>query len=582
MKGYLGKLLEVDLDSGELSDTMLDEKIAADFLGGRGYGIKFLLDKNPKKVDPLSPENYLIFMTGPYTGTSGAFNAFYNVTTKSPLTNTCLSSHSGGFWGPWLKKAGYDGIIIKGRSEDPVFLVVDDGAAELRDASDLWGLDVHETTDVIQEDFKGSVATIGPAGENQVRFASIINERHRAAGRGGAGAVMGSKNLKAIAVKGKQQIPVADSEKLRKSYLKAVRTAWKEPHTTFGQIGTPQALALLNEVGGLPTKNFQTGYFEEAEKITGETLNEKHSIQNVSCYNCPIGCGSINKTDREEPSALETEGPEWETLMSFGSNCMNSNLASILEANDLCDRLGMDTITMGNTIALAMEMYEEGVLTEDDIESPLNWGDSETILKLVKKTAARNGFGNKLAEGSARLADELNYESFTFRDMEPPAYDPRAVKGMALAFATSPRGACHMRAPMYVLEVFKKTLDRLELTGKEKILKEMQDRFAIMDSMLICKLAARHGECGDWKDLADLLTFTTGVNFTRAKLMEIGERVFDHELEFNEREGVGGPTKPPSRIFEPMPSGPSQGEKVDEKEWEKVIKNYYRLRGREY
>lgn len=581
MYGYIGRILEVDLSSSEIVSHELDERIAKEYLGGRGYGIKLLFDRNPRNIDPLSPENYLIFMTGPYTGTMGAFSAFYNVTTKSPLTKTCLSSHSGGIWGPWLKKSGYDGLIIGGRSEGPALLVIDDGQAELRDASHLWGLDVHETTEAITKDFKGPVAAIGPAGENQVLFASIINEKHRAAGRGGAGAVMGSKNLKAIAVRGDHDVEVADEEGLRESFRNIAKTVWKDPHAKFGRLGTPQALGLLNEVGGLPTKNFQRGCFEDFEEITGEALDRKHKVRSASCYNCPLGCGNINRVERGEFAGLETDGPEWETLMAFGSNCLNSDLSSVIKANDLCDRLGMDTITMGDTIALAMEMYEEGVLTKGDVGFPLEWGDSGTIIRLIKETAKREGFGDKLANGSARLAFEKGYEAFVFRGLEPPAYDPRAVKGMALAYATSPRGACHLRATMYVPEVFEGTLDRLQLSGKEGFLKEMQDRFAIMDSMLICKLAARHGECESWKDLADLITLTAGIDYTRSKLKKTGERIFDAEMRFNEREGVGGPAKPPSRIFEPLPSGPSEGERIDEEEWKRVMKNYYMLRGRE-
>lgn len=579
MLGYMGKILKVDLSTGKMEDHVLESSLIDGYLGGRGIGIRLLLDENPVGVDPLSPENRLIFMTGPYTGTIGPFSAFYNVTTKSPLTGAALSSHSGGIWGPYLKQSGYDGILIKGKSERPVYLVIDDGEAKLVSASDIWGLSVDEATDIITEGFKGAVAAIGPAGENRVLFAAILNEKNRAIGRGGAGAVMGSKNLKAIVVRGTHRIEVADEESLRGLFMAAKDTCVNEA-AAYGTIGTALAVTPMNRIGGLPTKNFQEGYFPGADKITGQLLDSEYTIQNRSCYNCPLHCSSVNMIKSGKYAGTVTEGPEWETIMAFGSNCFNDDIESIIEANYWCNHLGMDTITMGDTIALAMELYEKNLITESDIGFPLEWGDSDAIVALVKQTGRREGFGDELADGSVRLAAKHGYEAIAFRGMEPPGYEPRAVQGQALSFATSPRGACHLRGAMYILDVFTGELDRLKIAGKEEILKDREDRFAVMDALLICKLGVRNAKIESWEALAETLSLTTGVSRTTADLMRIGERIWEAEMVFNEREGVGGPAKLPARFLEPQVSGPSKGARIDKKEWEQALIDYYKLRGR--
>lgn len=581
MVGYVNKMLKVNLTTGKVEEYALQNKLLNNYLGGRGLGIKLLLEENPVGVDPLSPDNQILFLTGPYTGTVGPFSGFFNVTTKSPLTGAALSSHSGGIWGPYLKKAGYDGIVIRGKSDKPVSLFIDNGQARLVDASDIWGLGVHKTTQKLTETFKGAIATIGPAGENKVLFAAIMNENHRAVGRGGAGAVMGSKNLKAINVRGNDKIEVAEEERLREAF-KDAKDVCVEEAQSYSTVGTALAVTPMNEIGGIPTKNFQEGYFEGADKLSGERLDSEYTIKNKSCYHCPLHCSSVNQITSGKYAGRVTDGPEWETIMAFGSNCFNDDLESIIEANYWCDCLGMDTITMGDTIALAMEMYDKDILTKEDVGFPLEWGDSDVIVDLVKKTAERKGFGDELADGAARLGAKYDCESITFRGMEPPGYEPRAVQGQALSFATSTRGACHLRGAMYTLEAFSDELDRLKVTGKEEILKEREDEFAIMDSMLICKLGVRNAQIDSWKDLAKLLSFTTGVSYTAIDLMDIGERIWVAEMEFNDREGVGGPAKLPSRFFEPQPSGPSKGQKIDKDEWEKAIRDYYQLRGSKF
>ncbi|KXB05632.1 hypothetical protein AKJ49_00365 [candidate division MSBL1 archaeon SCGC-AAA382A03] len=575
MQGYIGKILEVDLDAREFSNTELDKNTAKEFLGGRGYGIKLLYDKNKKGVDPLSPKNHLIFMTGPYTGT-GPFSAFYNVTTKSPLTGVSLSSHSGGNWGPKLKKAGYDGIIISGKADKPVSLIISNGEAELESAEKLWGKDTKETTEKIEKDYGAKPAVIGPAGENQVRYACIMNDYHRAAGRGGAGAVMGSKNLKAVAVKGDGDIETSESDKVRKIFGKAAKTVNEEAQA-FGKLGTPIVLNITNEVGGLPTKNYQRGYFEDADKVSGEYLHENHWIKDYACFSCPLGCGNVTQVEKGEYKC-KTEGPEYETLMAFGPNCCNDNIESIIKANDLCDKLGLDTMSMGNSIAFCMELYDEGLITDKELGFDLDWGDHSHIIELVKMTAERKGFGDELAEGSRRIAEKRGGESVEVGGMEPAGYEPRGIQGMALAYATSTRGACHLRATMYVPEVFNEELDRATVKGKVEYLKEMQDRFAIHDSMLICKLGGRNANLDDWNGLSNLLTVVTGENYTGKRLKEIGERIYNLEHKFNEREG-GKDSNLPEKFFKPQETGPSEGYKVDKEDFLEALKEYYQLRG---
>ncbi|KXA92769.1 hypothetical protein AKJ66_03565 [candidate division MSBL1 archaeon SCGC-AAA259E22] len=574
-KGYAGNILEVNLSLRELSSADLDSDTTSNFLGGRGYGIKLLKKNNPKGVDPLLPENNLIFMTGPYTGT-GPFSAFYSITTKSPLTGLCLSSHSGGNWGPSLKRAGYDGIVIEGKADDPVMLVISDGKPKLENIRGLWGRNTAETTEKIEKEYGASPAVIGPAGENKVRYACIVNNYHRVAGRGGAGAVMGSKNLKAIAVKGDKDIEIGQPEEMKKKFIKAAKTVQEEAQA-FGKLGTPIVVNMENEIGGLPTKNFQIGYFEDAEKVSGEYLHEKYWVEDFGCFRCPLSCGNVTEV-KQGKYKCKTEGPEYETIMAFGPNCYNSNLESIIKANDLCDRLGLDTITMGDSIAFCMELYERDLIDENDIGFSLDWGDHKKIIELVKMTANREGFGDELAEGTWRIAQKRGGEPVQVGKMEPPGYEPRAIQGMALAYATSPRGACHLRATMYVPETFSKELDRTTVKGKTDYLIDMQNKFAILDSMLLCKLGGRNANMTRWEDLSELLEITTGKEFSVKKLKMIGKKIFNLEHKYNVREGKKN-LSIPTQFFEPQEYGPSEGLKVKKEDFEKAIDEYQNARG---
>ena len=408
------RVLKVDLRSGRFEDREVPKKDQAEYLGGRGLAAKILYEENKTGVDPFDPENRLIFMTGPYTGTFGAFSAFYNVTTKSPLTGAILSAHSGGHWGPMLRRTGYDGIVVKGRSSAPVYLMITDAGPELRDASDLWGKDVFETTSELKKRHEGARSTvIGPSGERKARYAAIMNDMHRAAGRGGVGAVMGSKNLKAVVVHGTKDVPQADPEKLKELFKSATQTV-KEKSAAFMKYGTSMVVGITGKAGTIPTRNLQTGYFPEYEKIGGDAVVNNHKKKDVACYRCPLHCGNVTKAEKDYQ--VETEGPEYETLAMFGSNIGNSNLESIIMANDLCNRYGMDTISCADTIACAFELFEKGILTEKDTGGlKLSWGDHRTIVKLVEMTGKGEGFGALVGEGSRRLTERFGPEATEVR-----------------------------------------------------------------------------------------------------------------------------------------------------------------------
>ena len=431
MFGWMGKLLFVDLTAGEVKEERLDSRILKDYIGGRGLGIYFLNKFVDPNCDPLSPDNLLVMATGPLTGTGAPTGARYMVMTKSPLTGAITCSNSGGIFPTELKRSGYDAIIFSGRSEKPVYLWIDQENAELRAAGHLWGKDTHQTTDVLhaETDPKARVACIGPAGEKKVLFAAIMNDKHRAAGRSGVGAVMGSKNLKAVVVKGKGRIPLADSERF-KAFNKEILDIFKQgiEKTPLGLTvnGTAGVVVATQNFGVLPTKNWQQGTFDGWEKIQGEELTKQFLMKNSACYGCPIGCGRKTKVDIPGFEG-EGEGPEYETIYAMGSNCMVDNLAAITKANYICNEMGMDTITMGATIACAMELVDRGYLSEEEIGRSLKWGDAQALVELTQMTGTREGFGDLLAEGSYRLADRFGHPELApvSKKQEFPGYEPR-------------------------------------------------------------------------------------------------------------------------------------------------------------
>ncbi|HEA67817.1 MAG TPA: aldehyde ferredoxin oxidoreductase [Desulfobacterales bacterium] len=574
MYGWKGKVLCVDLTEEKIAEKDLDPEIAKAYIGGRGLGIYYLTQWVDPKCDPLSPENILVMATGPLTGTGAPTGARYMVMCKSPLTGAITCSNSGGFFPTELKRSGFDAIIFTGRAEKPVYLSIDNGKAALHSAQDVWGKTTHETTNLIQDRMgsKTRVACIGPAGEKQVLFAAIMNDRDRAAGRSGVGAVMGSKNLKAVAVRGTTKIALADRQRF-KSFNSKILNRFKEQNKKIPLgltiNGTAGVVVATQNYGVLPTKNWQQGTFDGWEQIHGEKLTESFLIKNKGCFSCPIKCGRVTRVQDTE-FAGEGEGPEYETIYAMGSNCMIGNLAAITKANYLCNELGLDTITMGATVACAMELVDRGYLSEKEIGRPLAWGDGEALVELTRMTGYRKGFGGRLAEGSYRLADRYGHPELApvSKKQEFPGYEPRGAQAMGLAYATSPIGGSHMRGDPAYFELFgvPEAMDPHQWEGKAKVTKAYQDLSAIIDSAGLCIFFAVRNLAA--KDLGvapvgilEYLNAATGADYTLEELMQAGERIINAERLFLVNAGfTRKDDNLPKRLTEePAPTGPAKG-----------------------
>ncbi len=590
MFGWHGKILRVNLSNREVSVEDIDPQTAKDFIGGRGWAIKYLYDEVDPTVAPLAPENKLFFANGPLTGTPAPTGNRYMVVTKAPLTGALACSNSGGVFPTEMKRTGFDMFIFEGRADEPVYVWIHDGAAEIRPAEHLWGKTVHETQDTLLEetDAKAKIACIGPAGENLVKVASIMNDKHRAAGRSGVGAVMGSKNLKAVVVRGTQKVPLAEPEQM-KDLCKLVRSqvnADVKKGSSLREYGTAYVPIVTNEIGILPTRNFQSGVFEGVEGITGEVLTEKYLIRAKPCYGCPIACGRDTRVD-DPVYGGEGEGPEYETIAAFGSGCGIGNLAAVTKANYVCNELGMDTISVGMTIACAMELYEKGILPESDVGRPLNFGDADAVIDLVAKTAYREGFGDLLAEGSYRLAEKYGHPEFsiTAKKQEFPGYDPRGAKGMGLLYATSNVGASHMAGDLAYAEVFgvPEKLDPLTIEDKPRLIKYFEDIFALIDAAGLCVFLSVRYLFEQNMDLrptrvTKLMNYATGAGYTEETLLQAAERVYNLERLFLLKAGFSkaDDTLPKRMLEEPLPDGPAKGHVV---ELDVMLPEFYQLRG---
>ena len=581
MFGWQGKILRVNLSDGSIKPEALNEEWAHQFIGARGLGTKYFFEEVDPQVDPLSPKNKLIFMTGPLTGTFASSAGRFNVVTKGPLNGTIAASNSGGYWGAELKYAGWDGIIIEGRADRPVYLYIYNDQAELRCAEELWGKNVFETTDMLKEatDEEAKVACIGPAGENLVKFACIMNEYHRAAGRSGVGAVMGSKNLKAIVVRGTGSIKVDNPAAFMQACHDA-RKKLREHEVTgegLGAYGTNILVNILNEHGGLPVKNFsEAAVFPNAEKISGEYHAEKYLVRNKGCFGCTIACGRVTNIPQGRFKS-SGEGPEYEATWTFGSNLAIDDFEAICKANFLCNELGLDPITMGGTISCATELVQRGIIPRTVAD--LRWGDGAMLVDLVRKTAYREGFGDELAEGSYRLAEKYGHPEFsmTVKKQELPAYDPRGLQGIGLNYATSNRGGCHVRGYMTSPEVLglPERVDPDATEGKPALLKTFQDLTALCDSAGICLFTTF---AIGLPEIAAQLRTATGLNISDDEYLLAGERIWNLERLFNLKAGFSkkDDTLPPRLLKDPMPGGPHKGRVV---ELDKMLPEYYRLRG---
>jgi aldehyde:ferredoxin oxidoreductase len=593
MHGLMGKILRVNLTEGKIAEEEIPEEMAKKFLGGRGIASKYLFDEVKPGISPLGPENKLIFMSGLLTGTLSPSAARYSVVAKSPLTNIWAQSNSGGRWGVDLKHSGFDGIIFEGISDKPVYFVIDNGNAELCDASDLWGKNVSDSTGVLKDTLgqKFNIASIGTAGENMVKYAAIMNDLHRAAGRCGLGAVMGSKRLKAIAVKGTKEIRIADK--------KAFQEVSKKQFELLGEnilaaglqgYGTTLVLDIVNVCGGLPTRNWQTGVCSFVEEINGEALNEKVLVEAVGCFACPIKCGRGTEIRKGPYAGQKGEGPEFETMAFFGSMCDNSDIESITMANYLCNDYGLDTISCGSTIAFTMECFEKGILTKEDAGGlEIRFGDSDTIIELVHKIAKREGIGDLLAEGTRIMAQKLGQDSERFamhvKGLELPAYDSRAAKITGLAFATANRGGDHITAyvqgptflasPFLVIEESEIEDPLKENPEETKIVKDLEDALTVFDAVGFCKFM---GLASDAQEISDIIASVSGREFGVEDFRKAGERIYNIERAFNIREGLTqtDDTLPLRLLEDPLPEGPAEGHVNN---LEILLDPYYEFRG---
>ncbi|KUO53359.1 MAG: hypothetical protein APF76_08955 [Desulfitibacter sp. BRH_c19] len=586
LPGYAGKILTIDLTEGSFNIEDLPQELVENYLGAKGFGAKILHDELPKNCDPLSPENMLIFATGPLTGTLTPASGRSVIVTKSPLTGIWLDSNCGGSFGPEMKAAGFDIIKIKGKAENPVVVLINNSEITIEAAEDLWGIDTLTTHELLKkkhgEDYK--VACIGEAGEKQVLMAGVIAEG-RAYGRGGAGAVFGSKNLKAVVVKGNNGINIDNYQEFMIANREAKNEIAISPDTggSRPKFGTNSIYSFIREAGVLPVKNFQGGTYSGAEEVDEHELVKELYEQDRSCFGCPIACSKYSKVKKGKYVDKYVEGPEYENVWAFGAHCGNSDMGAVVYAEYLCDYYGIDSISAGNAIGFIMECYEKGLVSKEQLGFECSFGNDDAIINLVHLMGKREGFGETLGEGVRRAAKVLGHDSESFamhvKGLELPAYDPRASFGMGLAYATSDRGGCHLSAFPVKAEVLSNNhrMDPLSTEFKAELVKNEQDWFTIVDSLGICLFAIF--ALGP-NQITDLLYSLTGQKIfsSTEELMKIGERVNNLTRLFNLSEGITSKddTLPARLLKERLSEGPGKGQIVP---LEEMLQDYYLVRG---
>ncbi len=591
MFAYAGKILRVDLTTGKISTELLSEKMAKDYIGGIGLGIRLLVDNSKPGTDPFAPDNPLIFATGPLSGTMGptAGNG-YAVVSKSPATGGVGEAKAHGFFGPDLKRAGYDAIIITGKAPKLSYLWIDDDKVQIMDAEHLKGATVSETDDKIREDlgdFYIRVSAIGEAGEKLSRIGCIINDEFRAIGRTGMGGVMGSKNLKAVAVRGTKDVNVADMDGFRE-FVKMIHERMKGPATKkYKTLGTPENVLVLNSLAALATRNWTNATFEGAEKVSGEWLNEHYVKKIVGCATCGMRCDHIAVVP-EGPYKGSTSRLEFECLWSMGPLCGVDRLDAIIEAMRIVNEYGMDGISIGVVVAFAMDCYEHGVITKEQTEGiDLSFGNAEALIAIIHKIGKREGWlGNALAEGVEKAAEIIGGDAYKYachiKGLELPGYDLRTLKTAALGFSVSFRGACHLRNGAYSPDV-KGKVNRFKIEpGRGKMIVPDGHVYNVIDSLIVCKFSRGTYYDGN-KDLANYYQLATGIPMTPEELDQIGERIENLARLFNIREGKGTreyDTLPWKIKNTPVPDeGPAKGMVVSDEEHQLGLDEYYTARG---
>lgn len=583
--GYHNKLLRIDLTNHTYKIEEIPEEILLKYIGGRGLGIKLLFDELPAKVDPLSSENKLLFVTSPLHGSNAATASRFSVVSKSPLTGGIGEANSGGHFGVDLKNTGYDVLILEGKSEKPCYLFLNGEKLEFKNAEKLWGKNADVTTDILLEatDPKAGVACIGPAGEKGALISSIVNEKGHNSGRTGVGAVMGSKNLKAIVVIGSKDTPYQDTETLKDAKKEWQTFIGEAPLTknSLKEYGTPALVNIINDRGGFPTKNFQEGYFANADSISGETIKELYYVKSQPCKACPIGCAHLTRTPERQG-----KGPEFETVWSLGAACFVHDLEKITHANYNCNEFGIDTISTGSTIACAMELSEKGYFDEEtyelirkDLGRDLKFGDADAMLKLTELTGKYEGFGKLIAMGSKRLAEKFGHPELSMhvKGLELPAYDPRGFYGMSISLSTSNRGGCHLKSYLISTEALETPfeINRFSEEGKPGLAILYQDLVATIDSMGVCVFTSFALNPIHY---ANMISAVTGIKINSIELLKIGERIWNLEKLFNLREGLSrkDDTLPSRLLNEAFESGHSKGVKINLKP---LLDIYYAKRG---
>jgi aldehyde:ferredoxin oxidoreductase len=585
--GYLGRIGRVDLTSRRATDETLSRRLVRDFVGGRGWSSWIAWSEIPENVDPLGPENKLVVATGPLTGLLTIASGKTTFASISPQTGIYGDSNVGGMFGPELKYSGYDALIIEGRAERPTYLLVDEGRIEFKEASHLWGRGSYETEDTIKKDLNDKrvkVASIGPAGENLVKFSCVNVEYGRQAGRTGTGAVMGAKKLKAIAVRGSKDVAVADFEKLRNIFDEAMRIALNHRDLKMWQRqGTLQILDWSNDNDCLPTRNFQAANFEAIAGIDGYAMESKTKVSNKSCFGCPMGCGQFSIVRSGDYKGTAAEGPEYESATLLGSNCGLEKIEEVVHANYLCDDFGLDSISAGNVVAFAMECFERGLLRSEEVQGlDLRFGNAKAMFELLRMVASRSGIGDLLAEGVRTASKKIGKGSEKFamhsKGLEISGYDSRGAQAMGLSYATCDIGAHHNRswAITYDLKVGRTTYG----DDKVKWVIYLQHIRPMFDCLGVCRLP--------WLELGippeiyvKSYSAATGIDASLDDMLRVSERVWNLNRAIAARRGVSGKDDwLPDRLFDdPVPAGVAKGMALDRGKFSEMVSTYHRLRG---
>jgi aldehyde:ferredoxin oxidoreductase len=582
--GYAGKVLRINLTTGRIGVSPLDEGRVKLFLGGRGLAARVYYDEVGPAVRPLAPDNVLVFFTGPLTGTPAPATTKIEVVTRSPETGFYLCSNGGGHFGPHLKLSGYDGLILEGKASRPCYIAIEDDSVSIRDARDLWGMKTTEVNATLADRHgtrTDQVVSAGPAAERGVVI-SCLQIGDRSIGRGGVGAVLASKNVKALVARGTGQVKIADPERFQEAARKAAVHS-RETKATHHKYGTAQYTGPMNELGAYSARNFQTGVFAGYEKITAEALKSGYFTRNKGCYRCPVACAQYCEV-REGKFKGAASDPEYETIGTLGGQCGVSDLAAIIAGNMLCDEYGVDTMSVGTLIALGMELFERGVITKRDTGGiELVFGNAEAMVEMITATAERRHFGDLIAAGMRGMEERFPAHRdimMHVKGLPLAAYDPRGFYGNALTYGTSNRGACHNVGGWSIrAELITKEYDRFSVDGKGRLIKELQDTRAYVDSLGICTVV-RSGYGFTERPHGQVLEYLTGLDLT-PELMTIGERIYSLERLLLVREGCGRKDDMlPGRLMkEPLPEGQAKGHVLDEAKYNRMLDDYYSVRG---